>query len=97
MIYTLTSIYQSDNIHRSGDTRCFGYFCSLADAIRAAEENRCDMQECRYNYLVVEKLGEGIHAMATAIKWYKWNFEKNCWEYTQAPEWSIDVCNYSIG
>ena len=96
MIYTITATYRSPEDRRE-ETRCFGYYIDLADAINAVEQNKCDMHECLYNFIVIEKIGEGIHAMATDIKWYAWNDDKYSWEYTPKPDWSIGICNYSIG
>lgn len=67
-IYTLTSITKDGR-----DSRCFGFYFSLEEAKLAADENRCSMSECYYHYLVIEEIGEGIHAGAEQVQWYKWS------------------------
>lgn len=67
MIYTVTAI---DWI--GIDCRTFGYFLDLESAIRAVENNHGSMQECYYRWIVIEKQGPGIHAIAEDVAWYEW-------------------------
>jgi len=53
--------------------RTFGFYKEHHDAVEAVIENRCNMHECLYNYLVLENFEEGIHPLATAEEWYRWD------------------------
>jgi hypothetical protein len=66
-IYTVTAITKDGK-----DGRCFGFYFGLESAKHAVNINHCDMQECLYEYVVIEKQGEGIHIIAEQIQWYKW-------------------------
>ena len=86
-IYTITSI----PINPRQSPRCFGFYYFLPFAERAVRENHCDMQECYYSYIVIEKIGTGIHAGATEVKWYRWVFagehnEPAYWEECERPK-----------
>ena len=67
-IYTITSI----PLGPRQLSRCFGFYYYLPFAIDAVLANRCNMQESYYSYIVIEKIGTGIHASAVDVKWYRW-------------------------
>lgn len=73
MNYFITAIYDEPGlfVHRKA-RRTFGYFSKLDEALKAVQENRCNMQECLYNYLVIEGIGEGIHALVEEEYWFTW-------------------------
>lgn len=87
-IYTITSI----PLGPRQSPRCFGFYYFLPFAEQAVKENRGDMEECHYSYIVIEKIGAGIHAHATDIKWYKWTYNKEnfddepFWEQCERPK-----------
>ena len=81
-IYTITAI----PLGREQYPRCFGFYYFLPSAEQAVRENRGSMQECYYSYIVIEKIGKGIHAHATDIKWYRWVFPIELFE-NQEPHW----------
>lgn len=77
MIYTVTAVatYAINGVERSHYDefpRCFGYFEKLEDAKLAVKENRCDLRENYYNYVVIEEYSEGIHCLAKNTLWFKW-------------------------
>lgn len=88
--------------------RCFGWFDSFEKSEKAVLENRCDMHECFYNYIVIEKLYEGIHSLCHENDqvWYKWKSgnqkddefdESGKWERVEKPEQFKSMINFGIG
>lgn len=81
--------------------RTFGYFEHLKDAKRAVKENRCNMVECLYNYLVIEKIPANcIHPVTDPEKngyeyWYY--AEANTWVECYKPSFSKGLCNWALG
>lgn len=69
-IFTVTAI--TKDFKGPFATRCFGFYFTENAARNAALNNRGGMDECLYEYLVIEKQGEGIHAHAKDIQWYRW-------------------------
>jgi hypothetical protein len=61
------------------------------------------MHECLYNYLEIEEIGYGIHALVKEDGeierkwWFIWNSKKNAWESINSPNWSKGFSNWSIG
>lgn len=41
--------------------RTFGFYHEYTDALDAVMTNKCNMEESLYEYLVMEKIAEGIH------------------------------------
>lgn len=73
MNYFITSIYDAPGlfVHRKA-RRTFGYYHTLDNALKAVERNYGSMQECLYNYLVVEGIKEGIHQTVSDEYWFEW-------------------------
>lgn len=97
MNYFITSIYDERGlfVHRKA-RRTFGYFKELDDALQAVKENRCNMQECLYNYLVIEGIGEGIHAYCNEDYWFEW--QDNHWQRILGkPEFLNGIVNFAFG
>lgn len=77
------------------DTRTFGYEYGFNYAVEAVRENRGNMHEGWYNYLVIERIGVGVHALADEEKWFKWNGRR--WVNSKKPIWSMGRINWAIG
>lgn len=81
--------------------RTFGHFDKLSEAKKAVKENRCNMVECLYNYLVIEKIRVNcIHPVTDPAKagWEHWYYaEENTWVECYKPTFSNGICNWSIG
>jgi hypothetical protein len=83
--------------------RTFGHFPTLELAQAAVARNDGEMYECLYNYLVIEEIGYGIHALVEGWAedkplrqwWYRW--EHPNWVPMKIPAWSVGVVNWSIG
>lgn len=85
-IYTVTAITKE-----GGRSRCFGYYFGQQKAYEAALGNYGGMDECLYDYLVIEKIGPGIHAIVDSeqVFWFKWLHEKGfdgCWIACKKPQ-----------
>jgi hypothetical protein len=52
--------------------RTFGFFDSYADAVLAIKNNFENMQECLYDWIVLEYIESGIHPKVHKTEWYKW-------------------------
>jgi len=77
--------------------RCFGYYSDKQKALQAVDENWADMHECLYNWLLIEKIPEGIHATPEEEIWYAWDDGVEHWVHVEKPIWSKRIINWSIG
>ncbi len=77
------------------DTRTFGYYKGWNKAYAAVKENRCNMHECLYTYLVMENIGEGVHALCTDEQWFKWTGKR--WKDCRKPAWAKGMTNWALG
>ena len=89
------------------DSRCFGYYLNKEEAITAVQENRCDLNEGIYNYIVIEKIGKGIHSITEEETWFEWfqtgeYLGEGHWEQIAKPQdtehsETEHFINYAIG
>jgi len=99
-MYFLTSIHLKNETgfeSKPDYSRCFGYFPEKQTALQAADENWADMEECLYDWLVIENIPEGLHAIPEEEVWYKWDIGLSAWLHAEKPEWSQGIINWSIG
>lgn len=102
-IWFLTSVWAeviathpvTGEIKTKRDTRTFGYYRGFQKALQAVKDNRGNMHECLYQYLVMERIGEGIHALADDAQWFKWTGRR--WMPSLRPEWARGFTNWAIG
>ena len=97
---TMEEIITVTAIHIKGwewDKRTFGWFSKMHEASRAVKYNACDMHECYYEYIVVEKFTSGIHCSAIEDYWYKWETEQDRWVPTAKPEHFDGTYNFGLG
>jgi hypothetical protein len=98
-IYAVTSIYTPNDDDDRWDVaglpeaRCFGVFFLRYNANKAIKKNYGEMQECFYNYSIVERIPSGIHRLATITDCYKWI--NNRWTRLDKDGWPrfLDTCN----
>lgn len=81
--------------NNGGSTRTFGYYNEFEEADQAVKENRLDMHEYLYKYIIVEQIGQGIHPWVKNEWWYKYNPETNEFE----PIDNVDsiFTNFALG
>ena len=78
-----------------GDSRTFGYYNNLDDAVIALKENRLDMHEYLYNYAIIEKIWPGIHANAVSVGRYKYAEATNSFELIEVGK--LRFTNFALG
>lgn len=98
MNYFITAIpYYPENGQHLND-RCFGYYPTLDDAKESVLQNKCDLHEALYNYIVIEEIGYGIHPEPTERKWFQWQTGwEDGWVECEKPKWSEGIINWAIG
>lgn len=78
-IYTLTSIAKG-----AKDSRCWGFFSTIEKAREYLIDDKFDICECYYEYVVIEEFQDGIPATSPKfcatlnpddifMEWYKYN------------------------
>lgn len=88
----------SESPARAETHRTFGYYSTPEKARHAVAENYGNMHECLYNFLVIENIGEGVHALADDNEeWYEWNEEDNNWVAIAKPPQFMGIINWAIG
>lgn len=94
-IYTVTAI---DEIKMPPcNSRVFGWFTELEEAQEAVNENRYDLHECLYDFIVIEQISEGIHCCASKEWWYKWDREIRQFNPIEKPKETKFIVNWGIG
>jgi hypothetical protein len=88
--------------HISTDSRCWGFFHSLEDAVKRVESNATDMNEAGYyDYAVIEPKQEGLCDFQDQdlTLWFKAAYEDNkCIGYRQCeqPDWAKNTTGWTI-
>ena len=84
--------------------RCFGFYETCDEAFNAVEENRGNMRECLYDYLVIELIEQGIHPEVLVEYWFKWDSEychpdmsHGRWLKCEKPEEFNGIVNFALG
>lgn len=77
--------------------RTFGFYKERSNACEAIDENRGNMQECLYNFLVLEELAEGIHPEVRVELWYKWDEQWRRWIPCNKPSDLEGIINWALG
>lgn len=99
-IYTVTAM-GGQNEESTGSwlrSRVWGWYSSREAAHDAVIHNVTDMNEAGYyNYIVVEKLSEGILPLDTETYWYKFNDQDGKYHAIDQPQWAHGIVNWSMG
>ena len=114
MSFFVTSIaYYPDDSEKKYDkpykcTHTFGHWPTLKDAQTAVEKNEGGMDECLYNYLILEEVAWGICGRiqladlddpAKGEWWYQWEHpegQEGHWVQMNKPEWSKGFISWSL-
>ena len=90
-------------------THTFGHFPTLEDAQKAVASNQGGMDECLYNFLLIEEVAYGIYGRLISADlddpnkgewWYKWEHpdgQEGHWVTMSKPDWSNGTVGWSIG
>lgn len=87
--------HEHDEYKTKRDTRTFGYYRGWSKAYQAVKENRGDMTECLYSYLVMERIDEGVHALCADEQWFRWNGKE--WTPCHTPKALRGLTNWALG
>ena len=88
---------------RPTNSRCWGWYKKLKEAIIAVKENHNDIHEDEFSYAVIEKIPMGTVSIGTKeIQWFVWEGPR-CpspreGKYVECdkPKWSEGICDWSI-
>lgn len=92
-IYLLT-VFTSDGKRK----RVWGWYPTYDEAETAILEDHGSMSECVYEWLVMERVGPGVGAIAEVCQWSKWG--ERGWSLLTTgdmPTWAKRVCNFGMG
>jgi hypothetical protein len=96
-MYFLTSICSTETYNPVFvEKRTFGFFLDLNKAEESVKNNEGNLNECLYDFLVIEEIGEGIHSPSQQEIWYAWN-NKNWEKLNEKPEWATGTTNWALG
>lgn len=80
---------------RKEDTRTFGFYTNLAGALTAVDKNDGDMEECYYDYIVIESIeSDKIHPRVVNRLWFRWD---NGWNPCDHPREYYGISNFALG
>jgi hypothetical protein len=99
MIWFVTSIYLAHAEDKESPWRAEAKrtFLTEEEALDAVAQNRGNMHECLYNYLVIERTPSGIHALAESEQWYQWNETDNKWAFCTKPTMLEGIISWAVG
>lgn len=104
IIYTITSLVWTPNQHWDKfQKRIVGYFTDIEKAKQCVEEDWGGFCECLYNFIVIEKVYEGLynlkanHLDEQVEWWYSHNDESNKWVVCEKPAEKENIINFGIG
>ena len=86
--YFVTGVTYEDKEFKDRKQRCFGYFETFKEAEKTVLNNCCDIWEAIHEYVVIEKIEDGIHQFDLSPTWYKWNLEKEEYEKVDRPDFA---------
>lgn len=95
--YFVTGVTYKDKEFKDRKQRCFGYFETFEEAEKSVVNNCCDIWEAIHEYVVIEKIEDGIHQFDLSPTWYKWNLEKECYEKVDRPDFAKGYVGWGIG
>ena len=79
-------------------SRTFGFYTFYKEAFDAVFQNRGNMQECLYEYLVIEYIEPGIHPEVHIEEWYEWDKESSRWLMLVFKPKEFDgIVNWALG
>ena len=93
-IYTVTSVTENGKT-----SRCWGFYLKYSSAAEAVKKNFGGLDDCMYDYVIIEQYEEGILGSAVAKQWFKYKKVPNNVEWVEInpPEWSEGIINWGIG
>lgn len=113
-IYTITATYINEKMspkefrfsHPDYSRRPWGYFHSFEEVLDYLKTDNFNIQECLYNYVVVEEFCPGIPAFCDkeGQNWFKfnenWSYLSNDvsrWVLCERPKHLENIVNFALG
>lgn len=81
-------------------SRTFGFYNTYNEAYEAVDTNRGSMEECVYDYIVMEYIEPGIHSEVHSAQWWEWDTVNKKWKFLpdeDAPCEFAGICNWALG
>lgn len=75
--------------------RCWCFFHTLNKAKKCVDNNWGEMQECKYEFLVIEEVYENSTSLNKEW-WYKWDRNKWC-KLIDKPDRFHNICCFGMG
>lgn len=81
------------------DSRCWGYYYDINEAVTAIVENHTDIHECTYDYAVIEGVPDGVLPIdMEELKWFQWNNVLERYEeIDEKPKSLHNIISWSVG
>ena len=96
MIYTLTTICgDMGKEFATNNKRTWGFHHSEKKALRAIAKNCGGMDDCMYDYLVLEVYKPGVIAIAEREVWFKWEHPQ--WVLCEKPDFLEGLISWAMG
>jgi hypothetical protein len=96
-IYVMTLIAPTLNGKATSSHRVVGYAHTLEYAKEIVNKNQSDLHECLYEYIVIEKICEGVFRTVQNEYWYEWNEKNQTWNECCKPKKYRQIINFGIG
>jgi len=90
-IYVITTI----EIPSKFSSHAVGWYHSFEDAEKAVLENMSGIDECLYDYVVIEEISQGTYCLATQESWYEWIDRK--YQKSEKPKGLKGIISFGIG
>jgi len=94
-MYFLTALSIDSNsfIHKAS----LGYFPKKSEAFAVIMNEPKLLHQDQYEYLVVEKIEQGIFTQSDEEDWFLYDEKNKVWNPTSKPTFLEPQCNFSIG
>lgn len=80
-----------------GSSRIVGYYTDKSYAISAVEANMCDINETCYNYVIIEKIEEGLYNPSDETIFFKYDINTDTYKEIPKPAFLEHFSGFSIG
>ncbi len=102
MPWFITSIREEKASYtgRVPEHRTLGFYSTLAETEKAIVENRGEMREKYYDFIVVEYMEPGIFPRVIHVDWWDWDNDSGRWERLLPEFWPENlknITNWAIG
>ena len=91
---TVFARYDDRGIHAA---RTWGFYDNFNDAVATMRYNKTDLWETIYTYGVIEEYYQGISNYNFRRWFFKYNYEKNEYEWMEEPEELKHYVSFAIG